>query len=79
MKIHRENRCIMLFKWEWCDLLLLCTKENANLSRVDVAFSTPSTIISGDYLRFLGATFRHVLAETTTGRCSLKEADPKLR
>ena len=22
-------------------------------------------------------TFRHVLGETTTGRCSLKEADPK--
>ena len=79
MKIHRENRCIMLFKWEWCVLLLLDTKENANLSRVDVAFSTPSTIISGNYLRFLGATFRHVLAETTKGRCSLKEADPKLQ
>ena len=30
-------------------------------------------IISGNHLRFLGVTFRHVLAETTTGRCSLKE------
>ena len=33
-------------------------------------------IITGNYLRFLGATFRHVLAETTAGRCSLKKADP---
>ena len=31
MKIQRGNQCIMLFKWEWCDLLLLDTKENANL------------------------------------------------
>ena len=30
-------------------------------------------------MRFLEVTFRHVLAETTTGRCSLKEADPKFR
>ena len=28
-------------------------------------------------MRFSGVTFRHALAETTTGRCSLKEADPK--
>ena len=40
MKIQRENQYIMLFKWEWCDLLLLDTKENADLERVDVAFST---------------------------------------
>ena len=33
--------------------------------------------ILGNYLRFLGVIFMHVLAETTTGRCSLKEADPK--
>ena len=39
MKIQRGNECIMLFKWEWCDLLLLDTKENANLLRADVAFS----------------------------------------
>ena len=32
-----------------------------------------STLISENYLRFLGVTFRHVLAETTTGRCSWKE------
>ena len=31
MKIQRGSQCIMLFKWEWCDLLLLDTKENANL------------------------------------------------
>ena len=31
----------MLFKWGWCDLLLLNTKENTTLQRVDVAFSTP--------------------------------------
>ena len=40
MKIQRGNECIMLFKWEWCYLLLLDTKENANLLRVDVAIST---------------------------------------
>ena len=40
MKIQRGNQYIMLFKWEWCDLLLLDTKENADLERVDVAFST---------------------------------------
>ena len=34
-------------------------------------------IISGNYLRFLGVTFRHLLAGTTRRRCSLKEADPK--
>ena len=33
-------------------------------------------IVSGNYLRFLGVTFRHVLAETTKGRCSLKDVDP---
>ena len=40
MKIQRGNECIMIFKWEWCDLLPLDTKENANLQRVVVAFST---------------------------------------
>ena len=75
MKMQRENQCIMLFKWEWCDLLLLDTKENTNILRVDVAFS--AQIISGNYLRFLGVTFRHLLVETTTGKCSLKKADPK--
>ena len=40
MKIQRGNQCIMFFKWEWCDLLLLDTKENANSERADVAFST---------------------------------------
>ena len=40
MKIQRGNQCIMLFKWDWCDLLLLDTKESANLQRADVAFST---------------------------------------
>ena len=40
MKIQHGNQCIMLFKWEWCDLWLLDMKENANLKRVDVAFST---------------------------------------
>ena len=34
-------------------------------------------IISENYLRFLGVTFRHALAETTRGRCSLKEPDPR--
>ena len=33
-------------------------------------------IISGNCLRFLGVIFRDILAETTTGRCSLKKADP---
>ena len=60
MKIQHGNECIMLFKWEWCDLLLLDAKGNAK--RVDVAFST-LLIISGNYLNFLGLTFRHVLAE----------------
>ena len=40
MKIRGGNECIMLFKWEWYDLLLLDTNENANSKRVDVAFST---------------------------------------
>ena len=40
MKIQCGNECIMLFKWELCDLLLLDTKKNAYLKRVDVAFST---------------------------------------
>ena len=39
IKIQRGNECVMLSKWEWCDLLLLDTKENANLWRADVAFS----------------------------------------
>ena len=30
----------MLFKWEWCDVFLLDTKESTNLQRVDVGFST---------------------------------------
>ena len=30
----------MIFKWEWCDLLPLDTKENANLQQVVVASST---------------------------------------
>ena len=25
------NKCIMLFEWEYCNLLLLGTKDNANL------------------------------------------------
>ena len=29
-------------------------------------------VISGNYLRFLGVTFRHALAETTRGKCSSK-------
>ena len=36
MEHERGNECKMLFKWEWCDFLLLDSKE-----RVDVAFSTP--------------------------------------
>ena len=40
MKMQRGNQCIMFFKWEWCDLLLLDTKESANSERVDVVFST---------------------------------------
>ena len=39
IKIQRGNECVTLSKWEWCDLLLLDTKENANLLRADVAFS----------------------------------------
>ena len=39
IKIQRGNECVILSKWEWCDLLLLDTKENANLWRADVAFS----------------------------------------
>ena len=31
IKIQRGNECVILSKWEWCDLLLLDTKENANL------------------------------------------------
>ena len=31
MKIQLGNEGIMLFEWEWCDLLILDTKENANL------------------------------------------------
>ena len=27
---HESTACIMLLKWEWCNLLLLDTKENAN-------------------------------------------------
>ena len=65
----------MFFKWEWCDLLLLDTKENANLQRADVAFSTLINYFRK--LSFLGVTFRHTLAETTTGRYSQKKAAPK--
>ena len=57
------------FKWEWSDLLLLDTKENATLKRFEVAFSTLK-IMSGNYLSFLWVIFRHALAEITTGRCS---------
>ena len=76
MKIQRGSHCIIFFKWKWCDLLLLDTKENANLSWVAVAFSTLINYFK-NYLRFLGVTFRHVLPETTTARCSFKEADRK--
>ena len=31
IKIQRGSECIMLYKWEWCDLLLLDTKGSANL------------------------------------------------
>ena len=31
MKIQRGNEGIMLFKWDWYDLVLLDTKENADL------------------------------------------------
>ena len=75
MKIQRGNDCIMLFKWEWCYLILLDTKENANLLRVDMAVSA---LISGNYLSLLGVTFRHVFAETTTARCSWKKAAQKM-
>ena len=41
MKIQCGNECIMLFKnGNGVNLLLLDTKENANLERDDVAFST---------------------------------------
>ena len=76
MKILRGNKFIMLFKWEWSDLLLLDTKENANLQRIDVAFSTLINYFR-KLFEGLGVTFRHVLNETTTERCSLKETDPK--
>ena len=54
MKIQHGNQCIMLFKWEWCDLWLLDMKENANLKRVDVAFST----LKINYFRNLFEIFR---------------------
>ena len=53
MKMQRGNEWIMLFKWEWCDLLLLVTKENANLQRVHMAFSTLT-----NYFRKLCKFFR---------------------
>ena len=31
ISLSHGNQCIMLFKWEWCDFLLLDTKEDANL------------------------------------------------
>ena len=31
MKIQRGNECVMLFKCEWWDLLLIDIKQNANL------------------------------------------------
>ena len=34
MKIQRGNQCIMLFTWEWCNLLLLDTRENANFNEL---------------------------------------------
>ena len=40
LKIQRGNVYIMIFKWDRCHLLLLGTKKNINLLRVDVAFST---------------------------------------
>ena len=73
MKTQCGNQCIMLFKWELCDLLLLDTRENANLLRVHVVFST---LIN--YFRKLFEIFRELLlAETTTGRCYLKKADAR--
>ena len=77
MKIEHGNQCIMLFKWEWCDLLLIDNKENANLEQVDVTLSTLMNHFS-NLFEIFRVTCRHVLAKTTTGRCSLKEADPKL-
>ena len=56
MKIQRGSQCIMFFKWEWCDLLLIDTKENANLCGfmwADVAFSTIK-----NYFRKLFEIFR---------------------
>ena len=57
------------FKWEWSDLLLLDTKENATLKRFEVAFSTLINYVR-ELFEFLWVIFRHALAEITTGRCS---------
>ena len=67
----------MIFKWKLCDLLLLDSKENTNLYPVDVAFSTLINYFRKIF-EILGVTFRHALAKTTTERCLLEKADPKV-
>ena len=42
------------FKWEWSDLLLLETKENATLKRFDVAFSTLINYVRKLFEFFMG-------------------------
>ena len=66
----------MLFKWEWCDFLVLDTQKNADLQQVYVPFCTLINYFR-KLFEFFRGYIRHVLAETTTGRCSLKKVDPK--
>ena len=54
IKIQRGNQCIMLFTWEWCDLLLLDTKKIANFCWVDVKFSTLINCFWELYEKFRG-------------------------
>ena len=59
MKIQRWNMCIMLFKWEWCNSLLLDTKENVYLRLLGV------TIIWHNYRKMsLGKSWSKILTKT---------------
>ena len=61
---------------KWCDLLLLDTKENANLQRVDVAFSTLINYLRKLFEIFKGY-FQTCTSQNTTGKCLQEKADPK--